>query len=834
MSLFKLGRPAALLAAGLLFLAITGCGATVRAQTSATVTVTAGTGLATIPPTAFGLNTAVWDGNLLDSAVPGLVSAAGVTAMRFPGGSTSDTYNWQTNTIVPGQGGYANPSNTFDAFMGVARSAGAVPILTVNYGSNAAGNAGATPSTAAAWVKYANVTKGYGVKYWEIGNEVYGNAEYGGNWETDLHTYHGPTTYGQNVAKFVNAMKAVDPTIKVGAVLTAPGNWPDGVSPDWNSNVLTQCGSVIDFVIVHWYPQQPGSESDSGLLGAPQSGNGGTPGIAAMMTKVKALIAQYGGANAANIQILVTETNSVAYNPGKQTVSLVNAMFMADNMLTWLENGASSVDFWDLHNSSSNNNNSPSLYGTANYGDYGILSNGSTNEPAADTPQPTYYGVQMLTNVGKGGDTLIQAASSNALLTVHAVQQANGNLALLLINKDPANSTTANVSVAGYTPAATGTVFTYGQGSTAITSASVSGLANSFSVVAAPYSLTTILLTPAGAAPPPTPAFSLATNPASLSLVAGSSGTATITVTPSGGFTGNVTFAISGVPGGVTASFSPATSAGSTTLTLAAGAAAAAGTSVMTITGTSGALSATTTVGLTVTAPPPPPPPPPGFTLSAAPATVSIAQGGSGTTVITIAPTNGFAGSVALSAAGLPSGVTASFSPASATSASTLTLTAAATATPGTSTITVTGASGTLSQTVSVALTVTAITGGGGPVSFSAVPDNYPWYNQDGLYMTTTDTITALTVTITIPTGNVTFSSLWNNFSGQVVQSATTTGGNIVYTFTLSPGGTITPGNWYTFAAQTSGDGILHDVTTDSWTATYTVGGVTYTQSGAF
>ena len=48
----------------------------------------------------------------------------------------------------------------------------------MNYGSG-------TAAEAAAWVKYANVTKNYGVKYWEVGNEVYGNGAYGSSWEYD-------------------------------------------------------------------------------------------------------------------------------------------------------------------------------------------------------------------------------------------------------------------------------------------------------------------------------------------------------------------------------------------------------------------------------------------------------------------------------------------------------------------------------------------------------------------------------------------------------------------------------------------------------------------------
>src|SRR5579862_7689392 len=211
------------------------------AQANATVTVNAGSPVGTIPAHAFGINTGVWDGNLLDAQVPGLLGQAGVTMLRYPGGSTSDVYHWQTNSGTAGTGAYTNSNDTFDAFMGVVHSIGsnATPIITVNYGSNAAGTAGGDPNEAAAWVKYSNVTKGYGVKYWEIGNEIYGNGEYGADWEEDLHTAHDPTTYGANVLAYITAMKAQDPTVKVGAVVCAPGNWPDGVSPNWNQNVLT-------------------------------------------------------------------------------------------------------------------------------------------------------------------------------------------------------------------------------------------------------------------------------------------------------------------------------------------------------------------------------------------------------------------------------------------------------------------------------------------------------------------------------------------------------------------------------------------------------------------
>src|SRR5207244_12999839 len=74
----------------------------------------------------------------------------------------------------------------------------------------------------------------------------------------------------------------------------------------------------------------------------------------------------------------------------------------------------------------------------------------------------------------------------------------------------------------------------------------------------------------------------------------------TVSVTPSGGFSGNVTLSVSGVPGGASASFSPNPIAGgSSTLSVSTGSAAL-GTYTLTITGTSGVLSHSTSVSLKI------------------------------------------------------------------------------------------------------------------------------------------------------------------------------------------------------------------------------------------
>jgi hypothetical protein len=102
----------------------------------------------------------------------------------------------------------------------------------------------------------------------------------------------------------------------------------------------------------------------------------------------------------------------------------------------------------------------------------------------------------------------------------------------------------------------------------------------------------------------------------------------------------------------------------------------------------------------------------PGFSVSASPSSVNVAQGSTATSTITVTSQNGFSSATTLSASGLPSGVTAAFSPnpvtppANGTATSTLTFTASSSAASGTSTITVTGTSGSVTSNATITLTV--------------------------------------------------------------------------------------------------------------------------------
>jgi N-acetylneuraminic acid mutarotase len=198
----------------------------------------------------------------------------------------------------------------------------------------------------------------------------------------------------------------------------------------------------------------------------------------------------------------------------------------------------------------------------------------------------------------------------------------------------------------------------------------------------------------------PAPNFTLSASPASLSIVQGASGTSTISVTGQNGFTGSVSLAAFGLPSGVTASFTPNPTTGSSVLTLTASSSATVGSATITIRGTSGTLTATTTLALTI--------PAPSFTLSDSPGTLTVVQGKSGTSTVTVNDVNGFTGKVTLAASGLPSGVTAAFATNPTAGSSVLTLTASSSAAVGSATITIRGTSGSLTATTTLALTIPA------------------------------------------------------------------------------------------------------------------------------
>jgi hypothetical protein len=410
----------------------------------------------------FGLNTATWDGYLGNASTLTALQAAGVMALRWPGGSTSDdNYNW------------ANDPSGNSQFMDIATNlSGAQVFTTVNYGTG-------TPGEAAAWVASANVTNHCGFKYWEIGNECYGT------WETDSHAVqHDPYTYATNAATYIQQMKAADPTIKIG-VVAVPGEDKSVnnenhavVNPrtgqthyGWTPVMLATLktlGVTPDFLIYHFYPQytdEPVStnppatcaDSDPLLL---QVADNPSPSDwtdwASAAANLRQQITDYTGSPGANIELCCTENNSDSSGGGRQLSSLVNALYLADSMSQLMHTEFNSYLFWDLRNGAGNDGSfDPTLYGWRNTGDFGVITGSASYNPP-------YYGMKLMQYFVRPGDTVLNATSDYLLLSAYAARKADGALTMLVINKDTTTDFNAAISLDHFVPWKNATLQSYG------------------------------------------------------------------------------------------------------------------------------------------------------------------------------------------------------------------------------------------------------------------------------------------------------------------------------------------------------------------------------------
>jgi hypothetical protein len=398
-------------------------------QKTAQVRVNLDTELAEVPAAGYGVHTSVYDNNFTPADLPEKLKAAGVTALRYPGGSYSDIYHWKTHAQTAGASIYINPNDTFDNFMTKdVLPSSAQAIITVNYGSNAAGTGGGDPAEAADWVRYANKEKGWKIRYWEIGNEIGGNGFFGPEWEYDLHAPKGgqrknnpalsQVAYGKNALEFIGAMKAVDPTIKIGVGVEMPDVDPG----TGNEALLKAVKDKIDFVIVHWYPKT--SATDLTV----------TEDIKPQAAALREEIARFAGPGMKNIPIGITETNGGGSGAGR-------AIFATDTYLTWFEAGAFTVEWLELH--------------------AGFLSD--EKGVPSDTPAEAYYGVEMASKAARPGDVLVEALSSSPMLAAHAVKRKDGAVALVLINKHPNQDFDVTVTIPKAQLGATATRYDFGR-----------------------------------------------------------------------------------------------------------------------------------------------------------------------------------------------------------------------------------------------------------------------------------------------------------------------------------------------------------------------------------
>jgi hypothetical protein len=379
------------------------------------------------------INGATWDPNFTGARIPGLLSQAGVGLIRWPGGSSSDGYDWEENPAG---------DVSFDTFMKEIAKANVAPFITANYAQSSLG-----PPVAAAWVKDALTYSSYndGTALWEVGNENYGP------WEADTHADpHTPQSYATNALPYFEAMHAVDPKARIGfpyslsrSQSAGSGTWvPDPGA--WNDTVLKEDGPQIDFADVHWYP----------VFGNPAL----TPAeimatvrqIPSAMASVQSTLDQYDP----KAFVIAGESNisQTGVTANEQPIA---ALYAAATALTFLADGAKSYGWWDIHNT-------PDLDE-----DFGFLSSGGT----ATGP----FTATLTAAAGQGALNLPASAGSTQGFTVgHTITIGSGASAerreITALGGSttlsaPAESGQGTVDVTDVAPFAAGSPITIGTGS---------------------------------------------------------------------------------------------------------------------------------------------------------------------------------------------------------------------------------------------------------------------------------------------------------------------------------------------------------------------------------
>jgi len=314
-----------------------------------------------------------------------------VTVLRWPGGQWGNANDIQTYNL--------------DMFIAFCKQMNATPTISVRF-------QGGTPEAAAALVRYANIEQKYNVVYWSIGNEP--------DYEMENGKKINPVDFNPRWRAIAQAMKAVDPTIKLlgpeigqwGTDISKTPKYPPTQTPtgqerkDWMTEFLKANGDLVDIVAVHRYPMYaPTSASPITVDTLRQN----TLEWGPMVNYLRDMIHQITGRD---LPIAFTEVNSDP-TPGllggvASPDSYYNAIWYADVLGQLIQEHVFMVNQWVFAYRS---------------GGLGLIYGSEL--------RPTYYVFQMYSHFG---NEQVYASSGVAEVTVYAATRANGTLTIMVIN----------------------------------------------------------------------------------------------------------------------------------------------------------------------------------------------------------------------------------------------------------------------------------------------------------------------------------------------------------------------------------------------------------------
>ncbi len=344
-----------------------------RTPAAAGLYVDAGQDLGAISPLVFGTNYGPW--LFVPLQMQPQTKEAGLTLIRYPGGNWGDQNDLDEWSV--------------DQFVAFTRQLGAEPYIHVRL-------KGGTAQKAAELVKYANVTKKYGVRYWTIGNEP---NLFGGGYEVEQ--------FNKEWREWALAMRAVDPTLQligpeVNQFFSNPTDDYQRTLTRWVVEFLKVNGDLVDIVSFHRYP-------------FPKSVNAGPPSLDELRASsrewddlipaMRALAREHAGRD---LPVAVTEVNSswAASSGGETTMdSHANAIWWGDALGRMIRQGTFIVNQFAI------------------IGEFGLMGNYEV--------KPIYYVYPMYRHFGQ---TLLYTASDDPNVSIFAARRADGALTLMLIN----------------------------------------------------------------------------------------------------------------------------------------------------------------------------------------------------------------------------------------------------------------------------------------------------------------------------------------------------------------------------------------------------------------
>jgi hypothetical protein len=333
-------------------------------------------------------------------------------AYRFPAGSGSNIYFWDGNPpkdflikFNPIDGTKSKSLNIHE-FVEFIDSLGVEATIVVNYfyaryGVTEAGTREARVNQAAEYaagfVDYVNNTLKAGIKNWEIGNECYGK------WETGYDVNGSIVTgkeYGEDLRVFAEKMKAVDSTIKIGAVMYSKNSV-------WNNQVMKEVKDDADFLIVHNYFTGENNATPKNILAS-----------TGQVNQIKELMENCTLQNTTHpkdyFPVAMTEYNC----RGPHTTTFINACFTADVIGRFMESKYGMATRW---------------VGEWKWkvGTHGLFAV-SDPDQADYTVRQAYWVYRYFGEAF--GDYLVKSTTDNSNITVYASKFSDGKTGLVVIN----------------------------------------------------------------------------------------------------------------------------------------------------------------------------------------------------------------------------------------------------------------------------------------------------------------------------------------------------------------------------------------------------------------